>query len=228
LSRDTTVRQWLRAGVGFWLQSIINQLTGEYWSDVAESLNQQFGIDVSDRDWFAVIKPWQATLGQLCDFIAARALVEVVPEVNLSAKLCRKAGLFLALRARLQAMHGMGAELHPSSPLPDRPVQAFKVREAWAMIAPECGVKLEPVEQPGLVKQWLRWLWTIIPVLFGLMLLAILMGFWWPAPQVAMTVCCLFGCIVVCVGVTAYITVQYDRWHWPRLRTYRDLVRGVW
>ncbi|MFO0814668.1 MAG: hypothetical protein U0796_15715 [Gemmatales bacterium] len=223
LTRQMRVREWLRGGERFGLLTILTELSGEFWSDVVDMLNQHFGINVDESEWLRVIRPSSATLGDLCDLVASHAEVEEVPTVSLTGKACRAAGIFLALRSRLRLMHGMKVE--PSMPLPNHPASAWKVNYALALITGGRSAKPVRVDPPVHVAQLLSGLPLIMIACFAFLLISI--GWKMAQPGWGSTITLVAACCGLAVSLLTFIWLasKYDRYAWKGLRSYRDLVR---
>lgn len=105
LGFETTVAEWKSA-------------SNMGWGPIGRGLNRLWGIDVSDVEWRAALRPAdKRSLGDLCGLIARQARVpRPRPLVALGA-VSLPAGVFLAIRS---ALHNAGADvesLRPSSSL---------------------------------------------------------------------------------------------------------------
>lgn len=227
IERYTLVRDWLRAPGEFWPLTVLMELSGEYWADVGDMLNEQFGIDVSANEWNRILKPRLATVGELCDFIARHATCEVIPQVSLIAKPCADAGMFLALRARMQHMTGREDKLHPSSPLPDRPEEVMRLQEALALLAPKNEVLAKRVMTTQAVERWMVGLWVSMTAYFGLAVLSIVLALCFRMQIWSYLTVTSFCLCIVSFFAAFFYTRVHDRWYWPGLHTYRDLVQQL-
>ncbi len=103
---DTTVDDW---------QDELELLP---WRRLGRALNQQFQIQLSDKQWKAVFAPARSrTLRGVCELIASEATVPEMRAVTVLGRACRPAGAFLALREGLQRAGIDVTELRPSTPL---------------------------------------------------------------------------------------------------------------
>jgi hypothetical protein len=223
ITLDMTVRDWVGRGEPSWLTSLF-QCSSEYWYDLAELFNQQFHVEIDDKVWKGLLRRSDATLGDVCDLLAAHAETEGIPEVNLTGRPCRPSGLFLALRSHIRRI--IGREVSPSSPLPSSPSEAIYLSTALAHFARDTCIKPVPPDPTSTVVRWHnrdgRWCRNLVILGFvALILLGISEAlFAW-----------IFGLsfLAALVGGFALIALSQEssRFQWPGIQTYRDLVRQL-
>ena len=87
------------------------------------TMNVVWGLDVPDGEWVAVLEPAeQRTVGEVCEFLAARVRRPVVRPADIAGVRCAKAGAF---RAIVDVLTGTGltdgeaGTIAPSTPLAD-------------------------------------------------------------------------------------------------------------
>jgi hypothetical protein len=86
--------------------------------DLAMTLNRALGISVPRRDWRAVLQPAHVkTVGDVCDFIAARAVIPAIEPREIGGDHSAAAGAFLAVRETLDRAGINVSGLTPSTPL---------------------------------------------------------------------------------------------------------------
>src|SRR5262249_34069627 len=79
---------------------------------------QQFGLEVSKREWKKELFPASIhTVGAVCDFIAQRATVLLMEPLELAGSTSPSAGAFLAIRHVLRRAGADVSHLRPSTPL---------------------------------------------------------------------------------------------------------------
>jgi len=108
ISTEMTVSQWCDA-----------MLIDQPW-EIGGYLECTFEITCSRREWDSVLKPRKSkTLGAVCEFIASRARVLNAEPAQVLGVRCEKAGIFLAIRRRLEQVGADVSTLRPSSSLRD-------------------------------------------------------------------------------------------------------------
>lgn len=116
LSLDTTVVDWTEAC----------DLVG--WRELGRAHNEIWGIDCSDDDWRAALKPaGQKRLADVCELIAAHAVRPAVRPALLLGSNCAPAGAFLTIRSLLHQAGAPASEIAPSTPLAPYARQFAKV-----------------------------------------------------------------------------------------------------
>lgn len=86
------------------------------WYEYAKFLNQEFRIDVPEKQWKTVLNPDdKQTLGNLCDFLSTVAEKEVIKPVKRLGKECLSATIFLTLKKNLKNKEVDVANLKPST-----------------------------------------------------------------------------------------------------------------
>lgn len=89
-------------------------------SGKAGVLEPLFGIKVPMREWRKAISPGRKkTVADLCNFLAAHALVPVIPTPSILGRPCRAAGAFFTVRQMLENTGAITSDLAPSSSLAD-------------------------------------------------------------------------------------------------------------
>src|SRR4051794_3800174 len=70
------------------------------WRALGRAFNEWWDIDYSDAEWRVALKPEASrTLGDVCEFIAARAVRPTVKPARLFGGECTPAGVFLTIRS---------------------------------------------------------------------------------------------------------------------------------
>lgn len=227
LTRNHLIREWVHLPLGPGWLDILSEWSSEFWDDVADRLIEQFAIDLSDDVLASFLKRPRGTLGDLCDVIAQHAEREIVPEVRLTGDSCQSAGLFLALRERLKRFSGQQVVIHPSTPLPGQHRSMFLLFDALTVLASNNSVKPEHFQYSPHVAHRIQWATRTVLTSFVIAIIAVFlamitqqMAFGWifAAAFLVMISCC--------IGLVIYSS-RHDRWHWPGLTTYRDLVRRL-
>ena len=86
------------------------------WRRLAEALNKQWNIECGLEQWRAVLTPpKERTLRDVCDFIAAHAVQEVIRPARILGKACEPAGAFLTVRSLLEEVGADAASIAPST-----------------------------------------------------------------------------------------------------------------
>lgn len=224
LTRDMTIRSWIGRHDPGWLSSIM-QLSGDYWSDVAELLIDHLDPHLPEVELIQVLRRRQATVGELCDFLARHAQIETFSDVNLTGQACPSARLFLTLRARLRCFSHK--EITPSSLLPDCAADILRMNMVLGFLAPEICIRPQYAAlTPKNKRTGGRFLATLRTSTILLFLSVILFAFPEKAIFGILTLFSLVMLLAVGLLLVAFSNI-YGHWEWPGMRSFRDLVRRV-
>lgn len=104
LQRETEIWEWRDA------QDLVE------WEPLSKFLNKEFRIQGTIREWYFVLNPDnQRTIGDVCDFIAARAKKDVYRPTKLFGRECLKAAVFITLKRNLKNKGADVSNLRPST-----------------------------------------------------------------------------------------------------------------
>ena len=108
------------------------------WVQLAESFNEYWGINCTQQEWRAVLKPERKrTLREVCELIAANTTRPIVRPSTILGGNCLPAGVFLTLRSRLKREGIDVTELRPSTPLKDYARRhSFELLDAASRLQP--------------------------------------------------------------------------------------------
>ncbi|MFT3880310.1 MAG: hypothetical protein QM703_11690 [Gemmatales bacterium] len=227
LTRNHLIREWVHLPQGSGWLDFLSESSSEFWDDVADSLIEQFAIDLPDNVLASFLKRPRGTLGDLCDVIAQHAEREIIPTVSLTGNPCQSAGLFLALRERLKRFSSQQLVIYPSSSLPDRHREMFLLCDALTVLAPNSSVKPEHFEYSPHVTRRVQWVTRIVLTSFVIAIIAVFLAMITQQSALGWIFAAAFLVMIACaIGLVIYSS-RHDRWHWPGLTTYRDLVRAA-
>ena len=97
------------------------------WKPLASALNRQWKVEIPHAAWKRALTPPKARhLREVCDLIAAHAIIERVTVPNLLGRQCPPAGVFFAVRELLRRDGADVADFRPSSLLSDYAIAHFQ------------------------------------------------------------------------------------------------------
>ncbi len=107
LSAESSVADWRNAC------DLVN------WRELGHVLNSEWGIDVSDSEWYAILEPPnEKRLNGVAAVIAAKARCRsIVQPANLLGATCTSAGAFLTIRSLMLKAGADATTISPSTPL---------------------------------------------------------------------------------------------------------------
>ncbi|MFD2909006.1 hypothetical protein ACFSX9_09675 [Flavobacterium ardleyense] len=106
ITAEMTIREWRWA----------NDLLG--WKELSEFLNQEFRIDITEKEWFDSLEPAKKRkLIDVCKLISNHALKDNYGPKKLFGQPCLKAVVFLTIKRNLKQKGVNVSELKPSSSL---------------------------------------------------------------------------------------------------------------
>ena len=106
ITAEMTIREWR------WANDLLE------WKKLGEFLNQEFRIDITEKEWFDNLEPAKSRkLIDVCELISNHAVKDSYEPKKLFGQPCIKAGVFLTIRRNLKQKGVDVSELKPSSSL---------------------------------------------------------------------------------------------------------------
>jgi hypothetical protein len=187
------------------------------WQELAQTMNSFWHIERSDAEWKKVLVPAnEHRLGEVCDFIAQTARMEVLVPSGFLGATCNSAGAFRSVRSKLAAAGADVSQLRPSSPLEPYMRKYFDVflNEILAMAPGSL-----PVIKPHVPLYY----WSLYSA--GLCLLATLVAYLFGAIGIAVISWVLFLASQVMIWIV--VKLPPNRVELGELKTFRDLAQAI-
>jgi hypothetical protein len=106
ITAEMTIREWR------WANDLLE------WKKLGEFLNQEFRIDITEKEWFDNLEPARSRkLIGVCELISNHAVKDSYEPKKLFGQPCVKAGVFLTIKRNLKQKGVNVSELKPSSSL---------------------------------------------------------------------------------------------------------------